>query len=320
MADLSPRAAPAREPYCACHDDGPPDATGRCETCLLPRRAPAPSPPRESCDDPACEQCCPCCQSAPASPPPEPAEERAQRFCNKCGSVYEGPPAHDGCPYLAATVEAWRAEFAPALPRPEEPAHPCAPCVHARTDGNGAWCQSVEPMAWIRPIDRDECEHFTAPAASAPPPRPEESARAEIERLADAAFLRLAHEFDGSVTSETMPAGSAFLSSRLALLAAVSRALSAPTPGEDIPCGCECSTHPEGGCSCGCDCRDGERLKEAASLALAAMQRNVAYATRKDEPALVLAIDAIRDAGITNKPGEDALRAALREDENGAKP
>lgn len=26
--------------WCACHDDGPPDERGRCQTCLLPRRAP----------------------------------------------------------------------------------------------------------------------------------------------------------------------------------------------------------------------------------------------------------------------------------------
>jgi hypothetical protein len=30
--------------FCACHDDGPPDEHGRCETCLLPRPAPSPRP------------------------------------------------------------------------------------------------------------------------------------------------------------------------------------------------------------------------------------------------------------------------------------
>lgn len=34
-----------------------------------------------------------------------PARETApERFCNKCGAVYRGPPEHPGCSYFAATV------------------------------------------------------------------------------------------------------------------------------------------------------------------------------------------------------------------------
>jgi hypothetical protein len=35
---------------------------------------------------------------------PPATKETPERFCNKCGRVYRGPPEHPPCPYFAAIV------------------------------------------------------------------------------------------------------------------------------------------------------------------------------------------------------------------------
>jgi hypothetical protein len=279
MADLSPRAAPAREPYCACHDDGPPDATGRCETCLLPRRAPAPSPPRESCDDPACEQCCPCCQSAPASPPPGPAEERSDSA--------DDPEA------LLRVTRSQRDTAETALRAERTTVSFLRECLVAAADhldGLGARMAADRARAEASP-DR------TFTAASAPLPRPEESALPEIERLMDALVSAAYRHGHADAHEETTPAEREAAPMPVeAARAALLRALFAPPPGE-------------------------ERLRERIEALAVEWECQIA--------------NAPRDAGYVDSQGRghlygaearlvqqhsDALRTALREDEKGATP
>jgi hypothetical protein len=196
---------------------------------------------------------------------------------------------------------------APALPRPEEPAtdRPCQ-CggTHPRmSDGisdpvcsrwpdcactEGPTCAASAPPP--RPEDddtEDECPVCHSDLRAAPP-RPEESAlRPDALVVANNALRRATqcHPNDPDVRAAR---------EAVAEITEARRALSAPPQGE-------------------------ERLQAAASMALAAMQRNIAWATRKDEPALALAIEALIAAGIRNRPGEAALRAALREDEQGTR-
>lgn len=56
---------------------------------------------------------------------------------------------------------------------------------------------------------------------------------ARVEAAIDAALLTLAHEFDGSITAATMPAGSGFLAARARALSAV-RALAGETRGDAL--------------------------------------------------------------------------------------
>jgi hypothetical protein len=324
MSDpLSPRAAPATGPrpdpfktWCPCPKEPHLVAVWCCEECRgLPKR---PTTDQEWLDIIAARlakgdgsldaiakateslDASRAAHSVPASPPPEPAEERTQRFCNKCGSVYEGPPTHDGCSYLAATVEeclasspapalprpegGFRVEFRPpvtiadtgtgqavtverppvvtytgqtgdlyaALPRPEEPegfddvlrGYGCRRCGASVLDPATHECRRAalprpeEPATvatraaqWCLTCDAAmgepagvNCKYPQLhAAASAPPPRPEESALPPAIVSAIAAFRNAVAQDDSIEASST----------RLTLEREIRRALSAPPPGEE---------------------------------------------------------------------------------------
>jgi hypothetical protein len=262
MADpLSPRAAPAtgpREPECLCRGRYPflahhtPDHCGALAYVSGDPQAPACS----VCWTPL---------AAPASPPPEPAEER--RGCA------DGPRCdHFECveDRQFRALETRRA--APALPRPEESA---LSAIRDLTE-NGS-------VVALNRLDA---------VASAPPPRPEESARIAADSLDDADVLA---EAVGYMEAGREPVGWLW-SSDGPWIAKHLRALSAPPPGE-------------------------ERLRERVeALAVKWEGEAVRFAAVASGSSIDRAREAAANLYKDRRDSAAALRAALREDEKGAKP
>jgi hypothetical protein len=150
--------------------------------------------------------------AAPASPPPEPAEERHCKTCGGAGTVRmkDGPT---DCPGKNCSGGRIALPPAPALPRPEEPAA-CGCSCHGFITYNPA-------------LHCDDC----VPAASAPPPRPEESAefargrKAGIEEAARHLRERCCGRWDVQFIASELEA---YIRRHPDL-----RALSAPPPGEE---------------------------------------------------------------------------------------
>jgi hypothetical protein len=286
MADpLSPRAAPAtgpREPECLCRGRYPflahhtPDHCGALAYVSGDPQAPACS----VCWTPL---------AAPASPPPEPAEER--RGCA------DGPRCdHFECveDRQFRALETRRA--APALPRPEGHVH-----GPGCTTGECGVCGTWHCMAHLKPgakwlTDLADCP---GPAASAPPPRPEESAefargrKAGIEEAARHLRERCCGRWDVQFIASELEA---YIRRHPDL-----RALSAPPPGE-------------------------ERLREALSELRQQVEDTVLVATTDTDDEGWITAYHFKTGAIhrliakARGPIPSALRAALREDEKGAKP
>jgi hypothetical protein len=132
----------------------------------------------------------------------------------------------------------------------------------------------------------------TSPAASAPPPRPEESARIAADSLDDADVLA---EAVGYMEAGREPVGWLW-SSDGPWIAKHLRALSAPPPGE-------------------------ERLRERVeALAVKWEGEAVRFAAVASGSSIDRAREAAANLYKDRRDSAAALRAALREDEKGAKP
>jgi hypothetical protein len=278
LPDLSPRAAPAT---------GPRVESAPIDLSEIPTAAEvALNPPRFDFK-PA------------ASPPPEPAEERNGCVAAELGWMIERAKK-DGNEGDARRFDALRQMFdaarAPALPRPEGHVH-----GPGCTTGECGVCGTWHCMAHLKPgakwlTDLADCP---GPAASAPPPRPEESAefargrKAGIEEAARHLRERCCGRWDVQFIASELEA---YIRRHPDL-----RALSAPPPGE-------------------------ERLREALSELRQQVEDTVLVATTDTDDEGWITAYHFKTGAIhrliakARGPIPSALRAALREDEKGAKP